>query len=83
MAKDTKALSEKKAKKGNRLLAIPKRMLTAIQNTIAELKKVTWPTRKDLISYTLVVLAFMAVMAIIVGVLDFGASRLISAIIKR
>lgn len=41
------------------------------KDVFGELKKVTWPTRKELVSYTLTVLAFVAVMAIIVGVLDF------------
>lgn len=89
MAKDAKSLPEKKAKPsgGNRFVAavtaIPKRMIHAISNTIAELKKVTWPTRKDLLNYTAIVLAFMVLMAVVVGVLDLGASRLISLIITR
>ncbi|MDR0928153.1 MAG: preprotein translocase subunit SecE [Oscillospiraceae bacterium] len=89
MAKEEKSLSEKKAKpaRGGRFLKgiinIPKRMWNAILNTIAELKKVTWPSRKDLINYTAIVLAFMVLMALVVGLLDLGASRLISLIIRR
>lgn len=89
MAKDAKPLPDKKGKPkgGNRFVAaitkIPKRMMQAIFNTIAELKKVTWPTRKDLINYTAIVLAFMVLMAVVVGVLDIGASQLISLIITR
>jgi preprotein translocase subunit SecE len=89
MAKEEKSLAEKKAKpsgigrffKG--VANIPKRMWNAILNTVAELKKVTWPTRKDLINYTAIVLAFMVLMAVVVGLLDLGASRLISLIIRR
>ncbi len=92
MAKAENNLPEKKDKDGkkaggNKFLkavkAIPKRMLTAIQNTIAELKKVTWPSRKDLINYTVIVLAFMVTMAIVVGLLDLGATELITLIIRR
>jgi preprotein translocase, SecE subunit, bacterial len=91
MAKEEKTLPQKKekAKKsgGNKFLrtitAIPKRMWNAIGNTIAELKKVTWPTRKDLINYTTIVLAFMVLMAVVVGLLDLGASELISLMIRR
>jgi len=88
MAKDAKAHPEKKAKaKQNRFVAIltalPKRMFGAIRNTISELKKVTWPTRKDLVSYTMIVIVFMVIMAVVVGVLDLGASELISRIISR
>jgi len=46
------------------------------------LKKVTWPTRKDLVSYTTIVLIFMVIMAVIVGALDWGASGLIRRIIN-
>ena len=37
---------------------------------VAELKKVTWPTKQELTNYTLVVLAFMAVFVVIIGVQD-------------
>ena len=36
----------------------------------SEVKKVTWPTRKDVWKYTLVVLAMCAFSAIIIGILD-------------
>ena len=35
-----------------------------------ELKKVDWPTRKELITYTGVVIVFVTIMAAIVGVMD-------------
>ncbi len=41
-----------------------------IQQVIAELKKVTTPTRKELINYTLVVLAFVVIMMGLVWVFD-------------
>jgi preprotein translocase subunit SecE len=62
--------------------AIPKRVQRSVMNTIAELKKVTWPTKDALISYSLVVVVFMVVLAIIVGVLDLGASQLVRLIIR-
>ena len=37
-----------------------------------ELKKLTWPTPKELASYTLTVLAFIVLMSVIIGVLDFA-----------
>ena len=40
------------------------------KEVIAELKKLTWPTRKDLIAQTLTVLAFVAAMAVVIGLLD-------------
>ena len=38
----------------------------------AEVKQLTWPTKKELINYCLAVIAFCALMAIIIGLLDFA-----------
>ncbi len=40
------------------------------KEVIAELKKLTWPTRKELISYTAAVFAFLIGMAIVIALLD-------------
>ena len=61
---------------------LPAKFWASIQKTWAELKKVTWPGRKDLINATGVVLIFMVVMAVVIGLLDLGASELISLIIR-
>ena len=45
-----------------------------------ELKKVTWPTKKDVLNYSLVVFAFMVVMGIIIGVIDLGSAALVDLI---
>lgn len=62
---------------------VPKRMGKAVMNTVAELKKVTWPTRQDLINYTTIVIVFMVLMSVVVGLLDLGASGLVSLIVKK
>ncbi len=36
----------------------------------SEVKKVTWPTRKDVLQYTAVVLTMVVFMAVTIGVLD-------------
>lgn len=54
----------------------------AFRNMSAELRKVTWPTRKELINVSLVVLAFMALMGVVIGLLDAGAGALMSLIIS-
>ena len=46
-----------------------------------ELRKVTWPTAKETRTTSLVVLAFVVVMAIFLGVVDLGLSKLISFIL--
>ena len=35
-----------------------------------EVKKLSWPTKKELVSYTLTVLGFIVLMAVIIYVLD-------------
>jgi preprotein translocase subunit SecE len=42
----------------------------------SELKKVTWPSRKTLISYTVVVLVTCFIIGVILGVADFGFSTI-------
>ncbi len=42
-----------------------------IKEMIAEVKRLTWPNRKEVGSYTLVVIVFVIVVAVIIGVLDF------------
>jgi preprotein translocase subunit SecE len=40
------------------------------RQVVAELRKVIWPTRHELITYTIVALIFVTVMVMIVAVLD-------------
>jgi preprotein translocase subunit SecE len=46
------------------------RIILFVRQTIAELKKVVTPTRRELVNYTLVVIAFVAIMMLLVTVLD-------------
>ena len=46
----------------------------------AELKKVVWPTRKQTINNTLIVLACVVVVAIFIGLFDFIATNAIELI---
>jgi preprotein translocase subunit SecE len=52
------------------------------KDIISELKKVTWPTPKDLIKATGAVIAFIIVTAIIVGAMDQGLSQLFKFVFK-
>ncbi|MBE5767042.1 MAG: preprotein translocase subunit SecE [Clostridiales bacterium] len=45
-----------------------------------ELKKVTWPSRRELVNYSLVVIGFMVAMGVIIGLIDAGASALVQLI---
>ncbi|MBJ6361016.1 preprotein translocase subunit SecE [Paenibacillus sp. GCM10012307] len=46
----------------------------------AELKKVRWPNRKELTSYTIVVLVTVVAVGIYFWLLDIGISRLVELI---
>ncbi len=45
---------------------------TFYRQVVAELRKVIWPTRKELITYTSVVLVFVLIMVAVVAVFDFA-----------
>jgi len=48
------------------------RLVNFIREVVAELRKVIWPTRKELITYTAVVVVFVTIMLTVVGLLDLG-----------
>jgi len=50
------------------------------RQVVAELRKVIWPTRKQLVTYTTVVLIFVAFVMTIVGLLDLGLAKLAFAV---
>ena len=54
------------------------RLSRFIREVIAELGKVIWPTRKELVTYTTVVIIFVSVMTAIVTGLDIGFSKLVT-----
>ena len=47
-----------------------------------ELKKVTWPTKKDMINYSVVVLVFIVIMGVIIGLIDLGAGSLVDLLVS-
>jgi preprotein translocase subunit SecE len=51
------------------------RLALFIRQVVAELRKVIWPTRKELIAYTTVVIIFVLVMAGIIAALDYVFAR--------
>ncbi len=48
-----------------------------IRQVIAELRKVIWPTRKELLTYTWVVLVFVVVMAAVIALFDLAIGRVV------
>ena len=73
---DGKAVSKQAKKKAKAdkpgLIA---RFRLFLRQVIAELRKVIWPTRSELISYTGVVLVFVVIMALILAAYDFAFAK--------
>ena len=76
-AQDEALESKKKSRRGGkRAKKGPlKRLALFYRQIIAELRKVVWPTRNQLTSYTTVVIFFVAVMIALVTVIDYGLSH--------
>ena len=47
-----------------------------IREVISELKKVVWPTQRQLINYTIIVLVFVVIVALIIAAFDFGFTQI-------
>ncbi|HEY0699449.1 MAG TPA: preprotein translocase subunit SecE [Micromonospora sp.] len=67
---DSKAKTKETAKVG-----MFGRLARFFREVVAELRKVIWPTRKELLTYTAVVVVFLAVMLAVVAGLDFGFAK--------
>ena len=72
---------EKKAKKPNFFKRTGTRIASFFKGIVSEIKKVTWPTQKQVVSNTLSVLAFCLVVGAI-WLADFGLKSLMSLITR-
>ena len=59
------------------VVALPTTVKNAFKNMVSELKKVSWPSKKDLVNYSVVVIGFVVALAVIVGLLDTASSFLV------
>ena len=75
---------EKKEKVGfvKRVGNFFKRIGRFFKNMFHEMKKVSWPGKKELLNYSVVVFVFMIIMGIIIGVIDLGAGKLVDLIVN-
>jgi preprotein translocase subunit SecE len=56
------------------------RISRSVRDMRGEMKRVVWPTKKQTINNTLIVLTFMAIMAILIGLFDTGLSWIIMSV---
>jgi preprotein translocase subunit SecE len=57
------------------------RVTLFVRQVIAELRKVVYPTRPQLINYVIVVLVFVAIMTALVTVLDLAFGEAVRAVL--
>jgi len=71
------AQKEEKQKKPN----IFQRIARFWRETVGELRKVTWPTPKEAWELTKIVLLVTVIMAVLLGLMDYGFSQLIGLLV--
>ena len=48
-----------------------------VRESVSEMRKVLWPSRNELVTYTIVVIIFVVIMIAIVAGLDIGFAKLV------
>jgi preprotein translocase subunit SecE len=74
MAKIAQGKAETKAS-GKR-----KRVVKYFRDVISEVKKVSWPDRKELVNATIAAIVFIVIFAIVVGIVDLILGQLLKLI---
>jgi preprotein translocase subunit SecE len=79
MATQTRGEAAEKRSGGGRAAKRASRTTPALffRQIVGELRKVIWPTRKEMVTYTVVVIVFVAFMVTIVTTLDYGFTKLV------
>lgn len=76
-AKPEKSLTDAKPGEPNQF----QKAIEFLREVKVELKKVTWPTRKQTTGTTIVVIIFVFVVAAFLGLFDFGLSKLVQVVL--
>jgi preprotein translocase subunit SecE len=63
--------------RGGKRPGYPQRVALFNRQVVSELRKVIWPTRNELVTYTIVSVTFVTVMVAFVGVLDYLFTKLV------
>jgi preprotein translocase subunit SecE len=58
----------------------PARLIHFLREVVSELRKVIWPSRRELVVYTMVVLVFVSFMVALVALLDMGLGRVVLSV---
>lgn len=57
------------------------RIIEFFRNVRKEMRKVTWPKRKELTSYTITVITTVVILAVFFAIVDTGISELVRLIL--
>ncbi|MEW6674224.1 MAG: preprotein translocase subunit SecE [Thermodesulfobacteriota bacterium] len=77
-----KSLPAVKPSQGGAVKNFMERSVQFLREVKVELKKVTWPSRKQTMGSTLVVLILVIIISLFLGVVDIGLSSLIRLVFK-
>ena len=58
------------------------RVTEFVQEVLAEFRKVTWPSRQELVNSTVVVIVVTGVLALFLSSVDVGLARIVERILR-
>ena len=77
LSKEEQGIATPKRGQREKQPSIFARFFRFIREVVGELRKVIWPTRKQQLTYTIVVLVFLTVVVAFVSGLDLGFAKLV------
>jgi preprotein translocase subunit SecE len=63
-------------------MGIVTRVREFVQEVLAEFRKVTWPSREELLNSTTIVIVVTVVLAFFLGGVDIGLARVVERILR-
>jgi preprotein translocase SecE subunit len=58
-------------------------LTTYLQNVRMEMTHVVWPTTRQAITYTVIIIAVSAIVALIIAGLDYGFTSVVNYVVSR
>jgi len=62
--------------------SFPVKVKTFLQEFKTEMKKVSWPSKKDTLSSTAVVIATVLIIVVFLGLVDFALGRIVQSVLS-
>lgn len=80
---EKKSAKKTDSKKSAKAVKKPSKIKKFFKDLKSEVKKIVWPTKKQVVNNTGVVLVAMAITALFIGGVDLGLKSLLDLILKR